>query len=61
MTPKRRGRPKVDPYDTAPSVNVNWRLSAKSYDQATRQATAARVTVAEYVRRILSEKIDPRR
>jgi hypothetical protein len=41
-------------------VNVNWRLSAKSYDQVTRQATAARMTLAEYVRRLLSEKIDPR-
>jgi hypothetical protein len=57
---KPRGRPKVDPADRAPSVNVNWRLSAKSYDQVTRQATAARMTLAEYVRRLLSEKIDPR-
>jgi hypothetical protein len=41
-------------------VNVNWRLSAKSYDQVTRAAIDARLTLPEYVRRILSEKIDPR-
>jgi predicted HicB family RNase H-like nuclease len=57
---KPRGRPKVDPADRAPSVNVNWRLSQKSYDQMTQRATAARQSLPEYVRRLLSEKIDPR-
>ena len=58
MTRKLRGRPKVDPSDEAPSVNVNWRLSAKAYNRACREASTARVTLPEFLRRILSEKID---
>ena len=60
MTDKKRGRPKLDPEDAAPSVNVHWRLTAATYDRAWREATAARVTLPEYVRRILSHKIDRR-
>lgn len=56
---KRRGRPKLDPSDAAPSVNVHWRLSAQVYNRAWRQATDARLSLPEFVRRILSQKVDP--
>ena len=54
----KRGRPKLDPADEAPSVNVHWRLSAQTYDRAWKEASAARLTLPQYVRRILSHKID---
>jgi len=58
VTEKKRGRPKLDPQDDAPSVNVHWRLSAQTYDRAWKEATAKRLTLPAYVRRILSQKID---
>ena len=58
MSSKRKGRPKLDPTDPDPSINVHWRLPAKTYDRAWQKATALRLSVPEYVRRLLSEKID---
>lgn len=58
MTDKKRGRPKLDPQDEAPSVNVHWRLSAQTYDRVWKDAAASRLTLPAYFRRILSQKID---
>jgi len=49
---KRRGRPRLDPDD--PSVDVRFRLPSKQYDLTHKQATAAKLTLAEWLRRIVA-------
>jgi hypothetical protein len=55
----RRGRPRLDPTD--PTVEMCLALPAKRYDDLYARAQAARVSVPEFVRRIISiGKIPPR-
>ena len=58
MTLRPRGRP---PLQSAPSksVNVHLRLSAPQYDATWRQAQAARVTVPQFIRAVLSSATPP--
>jgi len=42
---------------TAPSVPVHVRLTAKAYDATYRQATAARMTLAEYLRALVDRSV----
>jgi len=48
---RRRGRPALEP--GVPSVNLHVRLSAAQYDATYAQATAARVPLSTWVRRVL--------
>jgi len=52
---KRPGRPSIDPSD--PSVRLTLTLPAKRYDAVFRTATAARQTVPEYLRAVLSRDL----
>jgi len=54
-TPKRRGRPRVDPTDTTVSVHV--RVAAKQYDALCAQAGRDRVTLPESIRRALRDNL----
>ena len=54
MTPKRRGRPRLEPDD--PSVDVHVRLPSKQYDAAYLRAQRERLTVPELLRRALQAK-----
>ena len=49
---KPRGRPRLAA-DEEESVKFSVRLSPKQFDQTQRDATAARMTMAEWVRRVL--------
>ena len=53
---KRAGRPPLDPQDT-PSVRLTLTLSARRYDAVFRTATAARQSVPEYLRAMLSREL----
>ena len=58
MTPKpRRGRPALDA--AAPSVNVHVRLTAAQYDAAYARASAARLPLADWIRRTLRQATAP--
>jgi hypothetical protein len=48
--PNRRGRPRLDPTDPAPSVQVGLRLSTRQYDALYQRARAARMSVSEFIR-----------
>jgi hypothetical protein len=52
---KRPGRPSIDPADS--SVRLTLTLSARRYDAVFRTATAARQSVPEYLRAILSREL----
>ena len=52
MTLRPRGRPPLASRQPK-SVNVHLRLSAPQYDATWRQATAARVTVPQWIRAVL--------
>lgn len=52
MMAGRRGRPPIDPTD--PAVCVTFRLTTKQYDLAYKRATAARLTLAEYLRAVVA-------
>jgi hypothetical protein len=47
---RRPGRPPIDASDRA-TVNLHVRLPARQYDAVCQRATAARVSVPEFVRR----------
>ena len=54
VTPKRRpGQPPLDPTDT--SVRLSFRLTTKQYDLAYKQASAARLTLAQYLRAVVAQ------
>jgi hypothetical protein len=53
---KRPGRKPLDPSD-APSVRLTLTLSATRYDAVYRTATAARQSVPEYLRAVLSREL----
>lgn len=53
MMAGRRGRPPIDATD--PSVRVAFRLTSKQYDLAYRRATAARLTLSEYLRAVVAK------
>jgi hypothetical protein len=48
---RRRGRPALEP--GVPSVNLHVRLTSAQYDLTCQQATAARVPLSTWVRRVL--------
>jgi len=50
MSDKPRGRP---PLDGDPSVAVSFRISAKQYEASLATAHAERLTMAEWIRRVL--------
>jgi hypothetical protein len=52
-TPKRRGRPPLDP--EAPSVSVSVRLVAKHYDAICARAGHDRRSLPDTIRRALTE------
>ena len=52
---KRTGRPSLDPSD--PSVRLTLTLPTKRYDAVYRTATAARQSVPEYLRAMLSREL----
>ena len=56
---RRPGRPALEA-SGAPSVNVHVRLSSAQYDATLAQATAARVPLATWVRRVLRAAGDPK-
>jgi hypothetical protein len=47
-TPKRNGRPPLDPSD--PSVSVHFRLPGKQYDATLALARDARLDLGDYIR-----------
>jgi len=51
---KPRGRPRLAAND--PSVNVHFRLPAKQYDQTAKQASDAKLSLAEWLRRLVTER-----
>jgi hypothetical protein len=56
---KRPGRPPLTPDED--SVHVSVRLSVKQFDDTQRQATEARVTMAEWIRQMLAQGFVPRK
>jgi hypothetical protein len=50
MSDKPRGRP---PLDGDPSVAVSFRLTTKQYEASLATAQAQRLTMAEWIRRVL--------
>ena len=56
---KRPGRPRLTPDED--SVHLSVRLSAKQYDETQRQATGARVSMAEWIRQMLAQGSVPRK
>ena len=52
---KRLGRPPLDPAD--PSTNLHLRLPSKQYDAAYTHARAARLSLPEYLRRLLRTSV----
>jgi len=54
---KRRGRPRLAPDDA--SVNVHFRLPAKQYDLTHKQATDAKLTLAEWLRELVTHARRP--
>jgi hypothetical protein len=55
MKPKRGGRPAVDPDN--PAVSVTCRVDKKTYDLLCKQATAARCSLAEQLRRVITRRV----
>jgi hypothetical protein len=53
--PKRGGRPAIDP--DHPAVSVTCRLDLKTYNLLYKQATAARCSVAEQLRRVITRRV----
>jgi hypothetical protein len=49
---KPRGRPPLSAKD--PSVNVHFRLPSKQYDLSQKQADQARLTLADWMRRLVA-------
>jgi hypothetical protein len=57
MSEKRpRGRPPIDPADR--SVPYSVKLPAKQFDDATTRARDERITLAEWIRRMLRHGVD---
>jgi predicted HicB family RNase H-like nuclease len=57
--PKRPGRPPLAADD--PSVDVHVRMPGKQYDAAWAQAQQDRLTVPEWIRRVLRNAVDEKR
>ena len=47
----KRGRPRLAPVEESAQISV--RLTTKQYDETQRQATAERMTMADWIRRML--------
>ena len=54
---KPRGRPPIDAED--PSVNVQFRVPGKQFDAAQRQAEQERLTLAQWIRRLVRDATAP--
>jgi hypothetical protein len=52
--PKRGGRPAVDPKH--PTVSITVRVPLDQYTQLCRQASAARCTLPEHLRRLVTRR-----
>jgi hypothetical protein len=58
MSEKRpRGRPPIDPADR--SVQYSIKIPAKQFEDATTRARDERLTLADWIRRMLREGRDP--
>jgi hypothetical protein len=55
LDPKPRGRPRLTPDED--SVQLSVRVTAKQFDESVRTAGGARLTLAEWVRRLLDRGI----
>ena len=56
--PKRpRGRPPIDPTDR--SVQISFKLPGKQLEDAAARASAERLTLPEFIRRLLRDGRDP--
>ena len=53
----KRGRPPLDADD--PSVNVQFRLPGKQYDRTQQQAAQARLSLADWLRRVVTRAARP--
>lgn len=57
MTTNKRGRPRLDPTDR--SVGVLVKMPGRTFDRVYQLAKAARLSVPEVIRRVItSEKLD---
>lgn len=56
---KRRGRPPIAREDA--SVNVHFRLPAKAYDLTQKQAEAARLSLGEFLRHVVTRAVESRK
>jgi hypothetical protein len=54
---KPRGRPPLARDDA--SVNVHFRLPGKQYDQTQKQAAAARLSLGDWLRRVVTRAARP--
>lgn len=56
FTPKRaRGRPPIDRHD--PSVSLHFRIPSKQYDLTLKQADAARLSHADWLRQVIAARL----
>jgi hypothetical protein len=54
---KRPGRPPLDPEDDADTVRLSVRVTPKQFDETQRQAGAARMTMADWIRHMLARGV----
>lgn len=59
-TPKKRGRPPLDP-EGQPSVHYTMRLGSKQFDALCARARAERETLPQFIRRTLDPNCVPRK
>jgi hypothetical protein len=58
MTPKRRGRPRLD--EDSETVSVTLKMPAKVYDDVFRRARDERISVPEFIRHAIHEGNKPK-
>lgn len=56
MSDKPRGRPRLD----EPTIPVMFRISTKQYDASLARASAERLTMSEWIRRVLRAATGPK-
>jgi len=54
----KRGRKPLDAGD--PSVQVQFRLPSKQYDRTAQQAAEARLSMADWLRRVVTRALPPK-
>jgi len=50
VTPRKTGRPPIDPADPSPSAKVQLRLPARLYDKSYAAARRQRLSVPDWIR-----------